>query len=92
MSLKRKIRGFYISCQLELFPRVERNYGMLSGTLKKLLLVFESVNVEDHLPPPVEFQGRPAAGPPSYACTRVFGEDGVEYSNDLWATGASSYG
>ena len=50
MSLKRKIRGFYISCQLELFPRVERNYGMLSGTLKKLLLVFESVNVEDHLP------------------------------------------
>ena len=92
MSLKRKIRGFYISCQLELFPRVERNYGVLSGTLKKLLLVFESVNVEDHLPRQWNSRvGRPLAHP-SYACTRVFGEDGVEYSNDLWATGASSYG
>ena len=52
MSLPKKMRGFYISCQQELFPCVEQNYGVVPKRFRKLLLVFELVCVEDCLPRP----------------------------------------
>lgn len=62
MSLTKKIRGFYISCQQELFPCVEQNYGVLPKRFRKLLLLFELVCVEDHLPRPrLRSVGRPLA-------------------------------
>lgn len=61
MSLAKKIRDFYISCQQELFPCVEQNYGVLPKRFRKLLL-FELVCVEDHLPRPrLRSVGRPLA-------------------------------
>ncbi len=51
MSLTKKIRGFSIFCQQELFPCVEQNHGALPKRFRKLLL-FELVCVEDYLPRP----------------------------------------
>ena len=48
MSLTDKIRGFYISCQHELFPWLERELGSFPERYKKLVL--EMACVEDHLP------------------------------------------
>ena len=62
MSIIKKIRGFYISCQQELFPCVEQNYGVLPKRFRKLLLMCELVCVEDHLPRPrLRSVGRPLA-------------------------------
>ena len=62
MSLKNKIRGFYISCQQELFPQVEQHYGSLPKRYRKLLYVFEMVEVENFLPgPALRSPGRPLA-------------------------------
>ena len=51
MPVERTLRGFYISCQQELFPEVELQYGSLSKRYKTLLHVFEIVGVHDFLPP-----------------------------------------
>lgn len=62
MSLREKIRGFYISCQQELFPQVEQHYGLLPRRYRKLLYVFEMVEVESFLPRPLlRTPGRPQA-------------------------------
>ena len=42
-STKNKTRGFYISCQQELFPQVKQHYGSLPKRYRKLLYVFEMV-------------------------------------------------
>ncbi len=62
MSLRKKLRGFYISCQQELFPQVEQHYGLLPRRYRTLLYVFEMVEVENFLPRPVlRAPGRPQA-------------------------------
>ena len=61
-SLKNKIRGFYISCQQELFPQVEQHYGSLPKRYRKLMCVFEMVVVENFLPcPALRSPGYPLA-------------------------------
>lgn len=50
MSLKKKVRGFWISCQQELFPWLEEVLGPVAGRHRKLLLALEMVSVERFLP------------------------------------------
>ncbi len=50
MSLGKKVRGFWISCQQELFPRMDAVLGPVTGRYKKLLLALEMVSVERLLP------------------------------------------
>lgn len=52
MSLPKKMRGLYISCQPGSFLCVEQNYGLVSKQFRKLLLVIELACVEEHLPRP----------------------------------------
>lgn len=60
MSLEKKLRGFYISCQHELFPAVEQQYGEFSKWSQRLLRVFEMVQVHTFLPSPKSgTRGRP---------------------------------
>ena len=64
MSLAKKIRGFYIHCQHELFPWLETRFGALTKRYAQLVLVFEMVSVEDYLPGTV---ASPCGGrPPSH--------------------------
>ena len=68
MSLRKKIRGFYIACQRELFPWVEEEFGSLPKRYQKLLLVFEMACVEDFLPrTSFRTPGRPLASRVSLA-------------------------
>jgi len=68
MPIERTFRGFYISCQQELFPEVELQYGSLSKRYKRLLHVFEIVGVHDFLPPPKSgSRGRPLSSRASLA-------------------------
>ena len=60
MSLKKKVRGFWISWQQELFPRMDAVLGPVAGRYKKLLLALEMVSVERLLPSvPDRMPGRP---------------------------------
>ena len=43
VSLPLKIYNIYISCQQELLPCVQQNYGIFPKWFRKLLLVFEIV-------------------------------------------------
>ncbi len=63
MSLTKKIRGFYIRCQQELFPWLERQFGSLPKRYQKLVMVLEMARVDDHLPRPLpgRYGGRPEA-------------------------------
>ena len=62
MPFASKIRGFYISCQQELFPQVAQQYGRLAKRYQMLLYVFEMIGVEDFLPcPAFRARGRPLA-------------------------------
>ncbi len=63
MSLKKKIRGFYIRCQQEWFPWLERQFGSLPKRYQKLVMVLEMARVDDHLPHPLpgRYGGRPEA-------------------------------
>ena len=68
MSFKEKIRGFYISCQQELFPWVEEEFGSLPKRYQKLLMLFEMVCVADFLPrTSFRTPGRPRASRVSLA-------------------------
>ncbi len=68
MPIERTLRGFYISCQQELFPEVELQYGSLSRRYKRLLHVFEIVGVHDFLPRPKSgSRGRPLSSRASLA-------------------------
>ena len=83
MPVERTLRGFYISCQQELFPEVELQYGSLSKRYKTLLHVFEIVGVHDFLPPSqVGFTGATLVLP-GIACAGVSGQDGLEYTHDV---------
>ena len=60
MSLGKKVRGFWISCQRELFPWVEELLGPVEGRYGELVLALEMVRVERFLPP---VQGRTPGRP-----------------------------
>ncbi len=80
MSLTKKIRGFYISCQQELFPCVEQNYGGGLNDSGSCCCYLRLVCVEDHLPRPrPRAVGRPLAHR-VMSCVVVLGQDGVNYS------------
>ena len=60
MSFAKKVRGFWISCQQELFPWVEDMLGLVEGRYKKLVLALEMICVERFLPSvPDRMPGRP---------------------------------
>ena len=60
MSFAKKVRGFWISCQQELFPWVEDMLGPVEGRYKKLVLALEMICVERFLPSvPDRMPGRP---------------------------------
>lgn len=60
MSLRKKVRGFWISCQRELFSLMDEVLGPVTGRHKKLLMVLEMVSVECLLPRvPDHMPGRP---------------------------------
>lgn len=50
MPLGMKVRGFWISCPMDLFPWIEERLGPLSGRYRKFLLTLEMVEVENFLP------------------------------------------
>ena len=63
MSLRKKVRGFWISCQRELFFLMDEVLGPVTGRHKKLLMVLEMVSVECLLPRvPDHMPGRPRKG------------------------------
>ena len=63
MSFAKKVRGFWISCQQELFPWVEDMLGPVEGRYKKLVLALEMICVERFLPSvPDRMPGRPLNG------------------------------
>ena len=60
MPLGNKIRGFWVSCQQELFPWMDEVLGPLTGRYKQLLLALEMVSIERFLPSVPEHRpGRP---------------------------------
>ena len=67
MSLRKKVRGFWISCQRELFSLMDEVLGPVTGRHKKLLMVLEMVNVECLLP----------RVPEDSACREVFRDAGA---------------
>ncbi|MXZ18187.1 MAG: transposase [Rhodothermaceae bacterium] len=68
MPLEETLRGFYISCQQEMFPKVEQQYGELSKWSQLLLHVFEMVRVHEFLPvPKSRKRGRPLTSRASLA-------------------------
>lgn len=66
MFLAEKVRGFWISCQRELFPWVEELLGSVEGRYRKLVLALEMVGVERFLPP---VQGRRPGRPLKHRAT-----------------------
>lgn len=68
MTLERTLRGFYISCQQEMFPKVEQQYGELFKWSTLLLHVFEMVRVHEFFSPPKSRKrGRPLSSRASLA-------------------------
>ena len=83
MPGERTLRGFYVSCQQELFPEIELQYGSLSKRYKTLPHVFEIAGVHDFFfRPQVGFKGATLVFS-GLACAGVSGQDGLEYTHDV---------
>ena len=84
-SLKNKIRGFYISCQQELFPQVEQLWFASEAIPEAAVRLRDGGGGELFALSCAAFSGA-SAGESRFACPVVFGQDGVEYSRNVRVT------